>query len=275
MRALGLAGSEELARRVGEALSVELGACGIRWDFAPVMDVDTNPDNPVIGDRSFGPDVEGVGVLGAALIRGLQDGGVAACAKHFPGHGDTALDSHLALPVVTHSRGRLEEVELPPFRAAIAAGVASVMTGHLLYPELDEERPVTLSPTALGKLLRDELGYSGLVVSDDLEMKAVSARWTPGERALLAAEAGCDVLASCSSPEDQVAGIEAIVRGLESGRLSWKESETSVSRVRAVKERYVVSHPDPDPGLARAAAGGELRASLAEEIASRSGVALA
>jgi beta-N-acetylhexosaminidase len=272
LRALGRADSEDLARRVGEALAAELGACGIRWDFAPVVDVDTNPDNPVIGDRSFGPDPERVATLGAALVRGLQSSGVAACAKHFPGHGDTALDSHLELPVVEHPRSRLDEVELRPFRAAVEAGVASVMTGHLLLPELDAERPATLSRALLGGVLRDELGFLGLVVSDDLEMKAVAARWPAGERALLAAEAGCDVLASCASPEDQVAGIEALVRGLESGRVPWKACEDAAARVRAAKERYLLPYADPKPALARAAAGGEARWALAEEIAARSGV---
>ena len=138
-RAVGRVGSEETARQVGAALAAELKACGIRYDFAPCVDVDTNPKNPVIGDRSFGDDPDLVGRLGVAMIRGLQENGVAACAKHFPGHGDTDLDSHLELPAVDHSRSRLDDVELRPFRKAIEAGVATVMTSHILVREIDDD----------------------------------------------------------------------------------------------------------------------------------------
>src|SRR5213593_1326802 len=154
LRAVGRQGSEETARKMGEALAAELHACGIRLDFAPVVDVDTNPKNPVIGDRSFGADPDLVGRLGAAMIRGLQDGGVAACAKHFPGHGDTDLDSHLDLPVVEQSRRRLEDVEIRPFRRAIAAKVATIMMAHVLYPELDPEFPASISKPIVDGILR-------------------------------------------------------------------------------------------------------------------------
>ena len=197
LRAVGRTGSEELARQMGEALAAELVACGIRWDFAPVVDVDSNPKNPVIGDRSFGDDPDLVGRLGAAMVKGLQAGGVAAAAKHFPGHGDTDVDSHLALPAIDHSLSRLEDVELRPFRACIEAGVASIMTAHVVVREIDEERPATLSAEVVPRLLREKLAFDGVVVTDDLEMKAGAERWPPREAAVLAAHAGCDVLLVC------------------------------------------------------------------------------
>ncbi|HET8732938.1 MAG TPA: beta-N-acetylhexosaminidase, partial [Anaeromyxobacteraceae bacterium] len=149
MRALGETGDEGLAFEVGALLGSELRAVGIDQDYAPVVDVDTNPANPVIGDRSLSRDPERVGRLGAALARGLQSAGVAACAKHFPGHGDTSQDSHVALPRLAHSLERLEAVELPPFRALARAGVASVMTAHVVFEALDPKRPATLSPSVM------------------------------------------------------------------------------------------------------------------------------
>lgn len=273
-RALGRMGSEEHARRMGEALAAELSACGIRLDFAPVVDVDTNPANPVIGDRSFGDDPDLVGRLGAALVRGLQGAGVAACAKHFPGHGDTAVDSHFELPVVEHSRARLEDVELRPFRAAIAAGVASVMTAHVLVPELDPERPATLSPRVLDTLLRRELGFAGVVVSDDLEMKAIAARWGAAEAAVAAARAGCDLLPLCASPDRQIEAIEGLVRACEADEIRFQEMDGSLARLRRLKEQYLLPWSDPDPRQARLAAGAGERVALALEIAERGGIAV-
>ena len=161
LRALGRIGDERLARELGAALAVELRACGIRWDFAPVVDVDTNPKNPIIGDRSFGDVPELVGRLGVAFIPGLEGGGVASCAKHFPGHGDTDVDSHLDLPSIEHSRGRIEDIELRPFRDMVAAQAASIMTAHVLVREFDETMPATLSPRLIDGLLRKRNGLRG------------------------------------------------------------------------------------------------------------------
>jgi beta-N-acetylhexosaminidase len=272
LRALGRLDSEDHARRMGAALAAELRPCGIGWDMAPVVDVDTNPANPVIGDRSFGADPERVGRLGAAMIHGLQEGGLAACAKHFPGHGDTDLDSHLELPLISHSLGRLREVELPPFRKAIEAGVAAVMTAHVLLPELDEKRPATLSPRILQTLLREDLSYDGVVVSDDFEMKALAQGWPTGEAAVLAAQAGCDLLSVCKSHDAQVAAIEALVRAREGDEIAARAMDASVLRLRRLKERFLLPYAPPDPKQAEAAAGGLERAALAEEIAARSGL---
>jgi beta-N-acetylhexosaminidase len=275
LRALGRAGSEELARRMGEALAGELKACGIRLDFAPVMDVDTNPQNPVIGDRAFGDDPEAVGRLGAAMIHGLQDNGVAACAKHFPGHGDTDVDSHLELPSVEHSRSRLEDVELRPFRKAVEAGVASMMTAHVVVRELDPDVPATLSPRVVQELLRGELRFEGVIYSDDLEMKAVAKNWRPGPSAVLAAQAGCDVLAVCANHDDQVEALEAVVRAVEAEEIRFSDLDAACARIRRMKERFLLPYRDPDPREARQAAGAGERFALARDIAQRGGVALA
>jgi beta-N-acetylhexosaminidase len=271
-RAVGKTGSEEKARRVGAALAAELGACGIALDFAPVVDVDTNPRNPVIGDRSFGAEPDLVGRLGAALIRGLQEGGVAACAKHFPGHGDTEQDSHVELPAVDHSRSRLDEVELPPFRAAIAAGVAAVLTAHVLFREIDPSLPASLSPSLTDGLLRKELGFAGVIVTDDLEMKAVATRWTPARLAVGAARAGADLLAFCRDPGGQTEAIEGLIRAAETGEIPFKEMEAAGGRVARLKERFLTGYRDPDPRAARLAAGSAEHRALAEEIAVASGL---
>ena len=267
LRALGRTGSEEIARRVGEALAAELRECGIRCDFAPVVDVDTNPENPVIGDRSFGEDPERVGRLGAAMIRGLQEGGVAACAKHFPGHGDTGVDSHLDLPAVDHSRARLDDVELPPFRKAIEAGVATVMTAHVLVRALDDALPATLSPTLIDGLLRKEMKFDGVVVADDLEMKAVADRWSFARSAALAAKAGCDILPVCRTPDAQVEAIEGLIRAVEAGEVAGKAMDDAEGRIRRLKERFLLPYRDPNPKEARAAAGAATGRAVAHEIA--------
>jgi beta-N-acetylhexosaminidase len=207
-----------------------------------------------------------------ALVQGLQQNGVAASAKHFPGHGDTDLDSHLELPAVDHSRARLEDVELRPFRMAIAASVASVMTSHILVREIDDARPATLSPPVIAGLLRKELGFTGVVVTDDLEMKAVAARFTPAQIAVLAAQAGCDVLAFCKTHDAQVEAIEALIRACESGELPFKDAEAAEGRVRALKDRFLAGWRDPDPTQARQAADSGAHRALAEAIAVRSGI---
>jgi beta-N-acetylhexosaminidase len=272
LRALGRVGSEAHALEVGRALARELGACGIRLDFAPVVDVDTNPKNPVIGDRSFGDDPDLVGRLGAAMVRGLQQEGVAACAKHFPGHGDTDVDSHLELPAVDHGRSRLDDVELRPFRAAIAAGVATIMTAHVLVRELDDALPATLSPRLVDGVLRGELGYGGVVVSDDLEMKAIAKHWTPGDAAVKAALAGCDILPFCITHDAQVAALEGVVRAVESGEIGFTRMDDSLARIKRLKQAYLLPWRDPDPREARRAAGAGERLALARELVERSGL---
>ncbi len=198
MRELGRRDDPDLTRRAARALGRQLGAIGFNVNFAPVLDVDTNPDNPVIGDRSFGADPALVARHGVAFARGLRDAGIMACGKHFPGHGDTVLDSHLALPSLPHDMGRLEAVEVVPFRAA-AGEVESIMTAHIVFHALDPDRPATLSKRVVTGLLRERLGYDGLVVSDDLEMKAIADHFPSGRAAVEAIGAGCDLLLICAT----------------------------------------------------------------------------
>jgi beta-N-acetylhexosaminidase len=211
MRVLGEIGDLALVQRAARAVAAELAAVGINLDFAPVLDVDSNPDNPVIGDRSFGRDPRTVMRGGVAFLQGLQERGVLACGKHFPGHGDTAEDSHFDLPVITHGRARLEQIELPPFRAASGAGIASMMTAHVVCQALDPGVPATLSRAICASLLRAEIGFEGVLFSDDLEMAAIAARYPIEESAVEAVWAGCDALLVCKSEDLQDQAHEALV----------------------------------------------------------------
>ncbi|MFY1671829.1 glycoside hydrolase family 3 protein [Plantactinospora sp. WMMB334] len=192
--ALGAVDDPELTEAIARDLGAELAAAGVTLNYAPDADVNANPDNPVIGVRSFGSDPGLVARHTAAWVRGLQSAGVAACAKHFPGHGDTSVDSHLDVPRIEVSRARLNACELPPFRAAIDAGVQAVMTGHLLVPAIDPEWPATLSRRVLTDLLREELGFQGVVVTDGIEMRAVTDRYGLGGATVRALVAGADAI---------------------------------------------------------------------------------
>jgi beta-N-acetylhexosaminidase len=216
---LGQTRSPEVTYRVGRAMAAELASVGIDLNFAPVLDVHSNPANPVIGDRAFGTDPAPVSELGIALMRGLLDGGVLACGKHFPGHGDTATDSHLELPTVQRSREELERIELSPFRAAIAARIPMLMTAHVLYPALDAAHPATVSRRILTDLLRTELGFGGVVVSDDLEMRAISDHRDIGGAALATLRAGADALLVCQELSKAVAAFDAIEQAVADATL--------------------------------------------------------
>jgi beta-glucosidase len=216
-----------LANAYGRCTGRQARLLGLNWVLAPVCDVNNNPANPVINVRAWGEDPATAGTLAAAFIAGAQAEGVLCCAKHFPGHGDTERDSHLELPLMPHGRGRLKAVELPPFRAAIAAGVATVMTAHIQLQELDQVRPATLSPVVLDQLLRQELGFGGLVVTDALVMEAIAGRWGAGEAAVLAFEAGADLLLM---PADAGAAMAALLAAVESGRINRERLEHSLLR---------------------------------------------
>jgi len=216
---------------VAAALARELRDAGFDLDFAPVVDVDSNPANPVIGDRSFGRDAARVAAHARAFVGAMQEVGVACCAKHFPGHGDTALDSHLALPTLSHDLERLLAVELPPFAAAIDAGVASVMSAHVVFEAIDPHRPATFSPDVMA-LLRERLGFDGLVFSDDLEMKAVADRWQPHEMVDLALAAGIDALLVCEH-FDRVTAVLARLEQVPDAQI-----ERALVRMAAFKRRF-------------------------------------
>jgi beta-N-acetylhexosaminidase len=246
MLTLGRSGDDRLAERFARALAAELKAVGISLDFTPVLDILTNPKNPVIGDRALGERADDVARLGAVIIRTLQAEGIAACGKHFPGHGDTSVDSHHELPVVEHPPDRIERVELVPFRAAIDADVACIMTAHLLIPALDEERPATLSPRIIS-MVKHMLNFQGIVVTDDLEMKAISARYGTAEASVAAIAAGCDVVLLCGADQAaQVAAIEAVIYAVEQRTIPLKRVEDALTRQRRVKERFLAS-PRPMP----------------------------
>ncbi|GLW21004.1 hydrolase [Microbispora amethystogenes] len=266
--ALGVADDESLTRRVGRQIGRMVAAAGVTLDYAPVVDVNADPRNPVIGVRSFGSDPEAVGRHGAAWIEGLQSAGVAACAKHFPGHGDTVTDSHLALPAVRAAREVIERRDLPPFRAAIAAGVRAVMCGHLLVPAVDA-LPATLSRAVLTGLLREEMGFGGLVVTDAIEMRAVAALHDPGEIAVRALAAGADAICvgvSSARGESVYALRDAITAAVREGRLKEDRLAEAAGRVRDLAAWYdaradarAAAAGDADEGLGLAAAAAALR----------------
>ena len=249
MATLGRSGDAALASRFAAALAAELRAVGITLDYAPVLDIHTNPKNPVIGDRALAEDAELVGRLGRAIVRGLQDNGVAACGKHFPGHGDTAVDSHYDLPVVEHPPDRIRRVECVPFREAIAEGVAFIMTAHVLVPSFDEEKPATLSRRIVHDLLRTELGYEGVIVSDDLEMQALARTYTAADAAVQAIAAGCDGILICRAQASdrsrdidvQADVLEALVHAVEDGRVPYTRVEDALTRHRRAKERFLAA----------------------------------
>jgi beta-N-acetylhexosaminidase len=269
MAVLGRSGDVGLARRFAEALAAELRAVGISLDFAPVLDIHTNPANPVIGDRALASDAERVASLGAAIIDGLQGRGVAACGKHFPGHGDTSTDSHLELPIVDHAPDRIRRVECVPFRAAIAAEVAFIMTAHVLVPAFDQRSPATLSRAIVSGLLREELGFAGVIVSDDLEMKAIAGSYAVAAAGVDAVAAGCDGLLVCSGSVAVQAGLlQALVHGVEEERIPYRRIEDALRRQRRAKERFLAAPVATGrPVAARHVLGCDAHRRVAEDMA--------
>jgi beta-N-acetylhexosaminidase len=234
LMALGAANDPRLAYEMGRVTATEARAVGIHVPFAPVLDVNNNPGNPIINVRSFGEDPDRVSQMGAAFVRGVQDHGAIATGKHFPGHGDTEVDSHLALPVIRHDRARMDSVELRPFQAAIGAGMGGIMTAHISVPSLNGGivDPSTLSPLVLTNVLRDDMGFDGVVFTDAMDMSAIARRHSPEEAAVRAIEAGADVIVMPPSVER---AIEGIVEAVESGRLPEARIDDSVRRLLALK----------------------------------------
>ncbi|MCY0948931.1 glycoside hydrolase family 3 C-terminal domain-containing protein [Streptomyces sp. H27-S2] len=233
--ALGAGGSPADARRAARISGTELAAMGIRQDYAPVADVNVNPANPVIGVRSFGSDPRAVAALVAAQVRGYQGAGVAATAKHFPGHGDTETDSHVGLPVMRHSRAVWEELDEPPFRAAVEAGVDAIMTAHIVFPALDPSGdPATLSRPIVTGILRERLGFRGVVVTDALDMAGVRQKYGDERVPVLALLAGCDQLLN---PPDLGLAHRSVLAAVEAGELTEARIDASVLRVLELKAR--------------------------------------
>src|SRR5258706_479014 len=231
--ALGAAGDETIARDVGAAVARGLRSLGFNWNFAPVLDVNNNPENPVIGERSFSADPREVARLGSAWMRRALSQGVACCIKHFPGHGDTSVDSHLDLPVVDKPRERLDRLELLPSRALLH-DAAAIMTAHIVYSCLDAERPATLSRAVLTGLLRRELDYDGVIITDSLVMKAIHDRYGHDRAAVIALSAGADMLMALGSQDEQAAAIAAISAAIASRDLELDARPTILaSNIRA------------------------------------------
>ena len=220
---------------MGRITAVEARALGVHVPFAPVLDVNNNPENPIINVRSFGEDPQQVAEMGIAFVRGVQDNGAIATGKHFPGHGDTDVDSHVGLPVIMHDRARMDSVELQPFRRAIDSGMGAIMTAHISVPSLNggEREPSTLSHEVLTEILRDELGFRGIVFTDAMDMSAVARQFRSGEAAVRALEAGADVILM---PASVSGAIEGIVEAVRSGRLTEGRLDLSVMRVLETKE---------------------------------------
>src|SRR5256884_930724 len=234
--AVAAAGNPKDAYAMGKITALEANAVGIHWIYAPDADVNNNPGNPIINTRSFGEDPERVAQFVTEFVRGVQENGGAATAKHFPGHGDTAADSHIDIPVIRADRARLDQLELVPFRAAISVQVDSIMTGHLNVPALepDPNTPATLSHNILTNLLRNQLGYQGLIVTDAMDMGGITVRYAPGEAAVRAVAAGVDALLMTPVPD---AAFEALQEAVKSGRISKEHLDASVRRILEAKAR--------------------------------------
>ena len=234
---VGRTGSPDLAFRIGRAVAAELSLLGISLNFAPVLDVDSNPENPTIGDRSFGATPDRVAAMALALSDGLRSGGIIPCGKHFPGHGDTATDSHLHLPVVAKSLSELHALELMPFLHACRSRIEAFMTAHVVFPALDEGYPATLSSRIVTGLLRQELGYDGLVFSDDMEMKAITENFDAEEAAVSSVRAGINVLLYCHDLPKAVGIFELLCREARHDSELRAKIEESCARIDKLKTR--------------------------------------
>ena len=239
MAALGRSGDAALAERFARAMARELASVGVTFDFAPVLDVLTWADNPAIGDRAFGADADLVARMGGVVIEALQGEGLAACGKHFPGHGDASVDSHHDLPVLDLPPDRFDAVDWVPFRAAIDLGVAAIMVAHILVPAFDETQPASLSRAVVTGLLRERLCFDSLILTDDLSMKGCSSRYPLPEATVRAIAAGNDAALLCEPNHDaQAAALEALVHASEDGTIRFAQADASVARHARLKARF-------------------------------------
>lgn len=263
---LGQCDSSELAYAAAAATAVELRAVGINMNLAPVLDLNTNPQNPIIGDRAFSASPVQVSELGLATIAGLQDNRVIACGKHFPGHGDTVADSHKELPVVSASLERLREAELRPFRHAIENNLATIMSAHVLYPALDARFPATLSSAILTGLLRNDLGFKGVTLTDDLEMHAILDHHGIEDAAILAFQAGADMLLICQDRMRQAAAMDSLHKAVKDGIIPEARVEASLRRISQVKERFLHPYTTVDPAGVKQVVGSRAHKDLLDTI---------
>ena len=238
------AGGDPLER--GKVLAAQCAAFGFNLDFSTCLDIWSNPDNTVIGDRAYGSDPDTVTSAGLAVNQGLEQGGVIPVVKHFPGHGDTSTDSHVDLPVVGKTAEELEEFELIPFQAAIDQGTPCVMVAHILMTQIDPDLPASLSPKVVDGLLRQEMGFDGVVCTDDLTMGAISNTYGMGEAAVMAVEAGCDLLLVCHEADNLTAARDALLSAVDAGRISMERLDESVYRILSLKQEYGLTNDPVD-----------------------------
>jgi len=254
-RAVGRKGDPKLARQMGSLLARELRATGFNMNFAPVLDIDSNPDNPVIGDRSFGRSAKIVAELGLAEMDGISKGGVISVVKHFPGHGDTSVDSHLDLPVLRKSSEQLAALEWIPFQAAVKAGADAVMVAHILFPRIDPNAPASLSDIIVGKQLRGQMNYDGVVMTDDLTMGAITKQYGLAEAAVAAIDAGSDIVLVAHGYDNERQVFEALRSAVRNGRLTEARIDESVRRILTLKNKYRLTDAEiPLPTAAEIAA---------------------
>ena len=268
---LGDLDDETLTTDLARVLGRELLAAGLTWNLAPVLDVHTNPANPVIGDRAFSHDPDRVARLGVRVIQGLTEAGILATAKHFPGHGETAADSHLTLPVSPQPKERWRAVEFVPFRRAIQAGVPVVLVAHLDCQALDSNAPSSLSRPIITGILREELGFDGVVVSDDLEMEAIAARFDIGEAAVRFLEAGGDLILICHEADRQEAAMAAVEAAVRDGRLSESRLAASLGRIARLRQRLSSKRGQANLRTARAIIGSATHQGLLQKILAATG----
>lgn len=243
--ALSVAGDAEQIERVSHVLGTELRALGINWNYAPVLDILYNVENPSLGTRSFGTTAEKVGRFAAAAVRGFQRAGVAACAKHFPGLGDTPIDTHIALPTLNKPLDALIAEDLAPYRAVIGDKIAAIMTTHTRFAALDSKLPTTMSPVVVNRLLRQELGYDGLVTTDCMEMKAIADNYGAGESAVLTIAGGIDMVLFSHTRAAQEAAYDAVIAAVESGRIPIARINEANRRVDTMRQRFAI-HNTPN-----------------------------
>ena len=240
--------SAQLAYDVGKVTGLEMKAYGFNLNFAPVLDIFSNPKNTVIGDRAPGTTPETVSEIGIALMEGLRDGGIIPVIKHFPGHGDTVMDSHIDLPSIDHGWDRLENFELVPFRKAIEAGADIVMVAHIVFPSImDEKLPASLSREMITGVLRERFNFDGVIISDDMDMGAIQKHYSMEEAAVKAVLAGTDIVSVCHSHERQKKAYEAILNAVEDGTIPMERINESVRRIIKLKLKYELTDVPVNP----------------------------
>lgn len=272
-RQMGIGATRDLqeAEDVAKITAIESKATGFNWNYSPLADVNTNPANPVIGVRSFGEKTDLVSQMTVAQIKGYQENGVVATAKHFPGHGDTSVDSHLGLAAVTYDRKTLEEVHLPPFKAAINAGVDSIMTAHVIINAIDPDLPATLSKKVLTGLLREEMGFKGIIVTDAMSMDAIDKEWGAGKAGVMAINAGADIVMATGTYDQQLETYDALYQALLTGELTEKRVNESLERILMTKFKYdLFNDRYDDPATATKVVNTPAHKAAAAEVARKS-----